>query len=83
MLRPRLEGRNPSLRLRQRESFTYSLRGVGGSSENFSFHFVFFPTASLSLADGFSMVGVVVRLAAIERGVVNLLAHPSLTRYDG
>lgn len=58
------------------------LRGVGGGSENFSLHFVFFPTASFLFGAVFSMIVLVTRIAAIERGVINLLAHPSLAQND-
>src|SRR6516165_7156643 len=56
---------------------------LAASSEKFSFHFVFFPTASLVFREGFNMIAVVTRIACVERGVVNLLAYPSLTRNYG
>jgi hypothetical protein len=55
-----------------------SLSGVGGGSGTFQFHLVFFPTASFLSGEGFSVVAVVAWIAAIERGIVNLLPHPSL-----
>ena len=62
----------------------YSLHSVsGGGSENFPFHFVFFPTASLLFAKGLDMIVVITRNVTVERRVVNLLAHPSLARDDG
>ena len=54
------------------------LSGVGVGSDNFPFHFVFFPTASFLSGEGFGMVVMVTWIAALERGVVNLLAYPSL-----
>jgi hypothetical protein len=50
----------------------------GGSPENFPFHFVAFPTASLLSLEGFAMVAEVTGVTNIERRVVNLLAHPFL-----
>ena len=54
------------------------LSGVGGGSDNFPFHFVFFPTASFLSGEGFSVIAMVAWIAAIERGVINLLPYPSL-----
>ena len=55
------------------------LSGVGGDSHLFPFHFVFFPTACFLSGEGFSVEAVVAWIAAIERGVVNLLPHPHLS----
>jgi len=54
------------------------LSGAGGGSDNFPFHFVFFPTASFLSGEGFSVVAVITWITAIERGVINLLPNPSL-----
>jgi hypothetical protein len=55
------------------------LSGVGGGSDNFPFHFVFFPTAYFLSFEGFSVEAVVTWITAIERGVINLLPYPSLS----
>src|SRR5439155_23931915 len=55
-----------------------SLSGVGSGSDNFPFHFVFFPAASFLSFGGCSVVVVVTWVTAIDRGVVNLLPYPSL-----
>ena len=54
------------------------LRGVGGGSTNFAFHFVFFPTASFLPGERFSVVAVIPWITAIEGGVVNFHSDPSL-----
>jgi len=54
----------------------------GGSPENFPFHFVAFPTASLLSLEGFSMIAAVAGVTNTERRVVNLLAHPFLPSPD-
>jgi len=54
------------------------LSGVGGGSDNFPFHFMFFPTASLLSFEGISMIAVVTWITAVECRVVNLLPYPSL-----
>jgi hypothetical protein len=54
------------------------LSGVGGGSDNFPFHFVFFPTTSFLSFEGFSVIAVVIWVTGVERGVVNLLSYPSL-----
>jgi hypothetical protein len=54
----------------------------GGGSENFPFHFVLFPTPSLLSLEGFTVVAQVTKITAIERRVVNLLAHPFLPCRD-
>ena len=54
----------------------------GGGSENFPFHFVLFPTTSLLSIEGFTVVAEVTRTMAIERRVVDLLAHPFLPCRD-
>jgi hypothetical protein len=43
---------------------------------------VLFPTASLLSLEGFTVVAEVTGITAIERGVVDLLADPFLSRRD-
>ena len=52
------------------------LSGVGSVRGNFLFHLVFFPATWFLSGEGFS--AAVACITAIECGVVNLLAYPSL-----
>jgi hypothetical protein len=58
------------------------LSSVGLGSSDFSLHFVFFPAALFVSGEGFSVVAAVTWIMATMRGIVNLLAHPSLPRRD-
>jgi hypothetical protein len=57
-------------------------RKLRGGSSNFPFHLVFFPTAFTLSSEGLGMVVMVACVSAIETGVINLLAHPSLASDD-
>ena len=59
-----------------------SLGGVGGGSDNFPFHFVFFPTAPFVSFERFSVIAVVAWITTVERRVVNLFPYPSLPWRD-